>query len=428
MNLGNRLVLAILLFIFSFSIFIINFRYVGCGDTQPNELLPISFIKEGNFDFNEFFLPSRLPYGFRSVKGKIVSAYPIVSGMLSIPLYFFAHSLDIDIFRYRFILALFSASMICSLSAVFLYFTLRNITKREETAAIFSLIYCFATPVLSVISRGLWSHTASLLFITISLFLVFDKKGKFSKYCGLSLGLAIWSRPSNVFLVIFLIAYLYLKQRNSFKWFLVMFFIPLSILFIYSSQYLDSVFVLGQYQDVSGFNSPLLIGLLGLLISPSRGILVYSPIFLFSFAYMFYMFFSNKFSLIYRCLTLGSIAVILLFSKWHMWWGGQSFGYRIISDIVPILIIFLAMIWERLIINRGYLKIIFIILLLFSVYTHLLGAFVYPGGFNFSPDLIDENPQRLWDFSDTQITRCTAKAYNKTVVPYLERILRGDKR
>ena len=428
MILKNRWFFAILLFIFSFSIFIINFRYVGCGDTQPNELLPISFIKEGNFDFNEFFLPSRLPYGFRNVKGRIVSVYPIVSGVLSIPLYFFAHSLGIDIFKYRFILALLSASMICSLSAVFLYFTLRNTTKREETAAIFSLIYCFATPVLSVISRGLWSHTASLLFITISLFLIFDKKGKFSKYCGFSLGLAIWSRPSNIFMVIFLMAYLYLKQRGSFKWFLVMFFISLSMLFIYSYQYLDSIFVLGQYQDISGFNSGLLAGLLGLLISPSRGILVYSPIFLFSFVYMFYMFFSNKFPVVYRYLTLGSLSVILLFSKWHMWWGGQSFGYRIISDIVPILIIFLTIVWERLIINRRYLKIIFMILLLFSVYTHLLGAFVYPGGFNFSPDLIDENPKRLWDFPDTQITRCTAKALNRAVVPYLERILRGDKR
>lgn len=45
----------LILFLVSFLIFNIGFRYVGSGDTLPNELLPISILREGNFDFNEFF-------------------------------------------------------------------------------------------------------------------------------------------------------------------------------------------------------------------------------------------------------------------------------------------------------------------------------------------------------------------------------------
>ena len=419
MSLKNSWFICASLFLLSFSVFTLNFRYVGCGDTEPNELLAVSFLKEGNLDFNEYFIPQRLPYGFRDLKGRIVSVYPIVPGLLSIPLYLSADILGIDIFKQRFMLALISASLISSFSALFLYLSLRDILKRDANPLIFSLIYCFATPLLSITSRGLWSHTASLLFITLCLFFIFNKEGRYIKYSGLALGLAIWSRPINIFIALFLIIYVFMKYKSSFKWFLVMFFIPLFMLGIYSHRYLGSILTLGQLQGINGFSGNFWSGFLGLLFSPSRGILIYSPIFIFSFVYIFFVFFSKESLPIYRYLSLAVLSFILVFSKWHMWWGGQSYGYRVISDLTPILIIFLALAWEKFIDKSRCLKVIFIAALLFSIYTHLLGAFVYPGGFNFSPDLIDENPHRLWGFKDTQISRCSGKVLTRAIIPYV---------
>ena len=55
----NKFTIAILLFLFTLLIFNIKFRYVGSGDTKPNELLPISIIYERDFDFNEFVSEQR---------------------------------------------------------------------------------------------------------------------------------------------------------------------------------------------------------------------------------------------------------------------------------------------------------------------------------------------------------------------------------
>lgn len=424
----GKWLLPVLIFIISFCIFNIGLRYVGCGDTQPNELLPISFIREGNLDFNEFFSDYKdLPYGFRNIRGNIISAYPIVTGILSIPVYLVAHILRIDLFKERYILAMLSSSLISSLSVVFMYLALKQICK-QKAAVSFSLIYAFATSVLSVASRGLWSHTASIFFITMTLYLLSNQKKESVKYSGFSLGMAVWSRPANMLIFLPLAIYIFLTHRRYFKWFLLFASIALILLSIYSQIYLGSIIALGQAQDISGFNGRFLSGLLGLLISPSRGLLVFSPIFIFACGYLFYMLFSKNAPAVYRYLGISVVLTVLLYSKWGMWWGGQSFGYRLLTDISPILIVFLAIAWEKIIVRFRYLKIIFIILLLVSVYNHLLGAFIFPAGFNFSPDLIDEHPERLWDFKDTQITRCTNKLFKRGILPMFRQFLEDVRR
>jgi hypothetical protein len=65
-------------------VFLAGMRYVGSGDTEPAELLPISLLTEGNLDFNEF-VPGGgdLPYAYRRVGGRVVSSYPIMAGLLN---------------------------------------------------------------------------------------------------------------------------------------------------------------------------------------------------------------------------------------------------------------------------------------------------------------------------------------------------------
>ena len=53
---------------------------------MPAELLPISLLHGHGFDFREF-VSGDLPYWFRLVRGRVVSNYPVLTGLLNLPVY-----------------------------------------------------------------------------------------------------------------------------------------------------------------------------------------------------------------------------------------------------------------------------------------------------------------------------------------------------
>jgi hypothetical protein len=415
----NKYSAATFLSLFSLFVFAMGFRYIGAGDTKPNQLLPISIIHKHTFDFNQFVHDhEKLPYWFCNIKGRIVSGYPIVPGILSVPVYFIAYILGFDLLKKTgiFVLPMISSLIISSLSVFFMYLCLRYFCKRELTAIFFTLIYSFATCVWSVTCRGLWQHGPSLLFLTISLFLIFSKNKNFIPYAGFFLGMAVWNRPTNVIIALPLAVYTFLKYKNSYRKSIVLFIIlgviPISLMCLYSQIYLGSFFALGQGRssmEINRFDNNFFSGFVGLLISPSHGLFVFSPIFLFSFAFLGYMLFSKKSDPIYKYWALSIIIFLSFYSKYFRWWGGHCFGYRYLIELIPLLIISLAVCWEEVIIKNRILKVVFSGFLLISVYIHFLGAFVYPSGFSSHPNDVDFNTKRLWDCRDTEITRCTKR-------------------
>jgi hypothetical protein len=88
-----------------------------------------------------------------------------------------------------------------------------------------------------------------------------------------------------------------------------------------------------------------------------------------------------------------------------VWWDGECFGYRLLTEMVPVWIFLLALSWERWIIHSRTGVICFATLATLSVYIHFLGGVYYPSGWNTSPRSIDEDPGRAWDYRDTEIGR-----------------------
>jgi hypothetical protein len=65
----NARILPLVAFFLPLTVFLIGFRYVGSGDTEPAELLPISLLSRGSLDFNEFVSGRDLPYPYRRIGG-----------------------------------------------------------------------------------------------------------------------------------------------------------------------------------------------------------------------------------------------------------------------------------------------------------------------------------------------------------------------
>ena len=186
--------------------------------------------------------------------------------------------------------------------------------------------------------------------------------------------------------------------------------VPALFLMWYNHYYFGSIFVSGQliYGPVCAlikrgtsyiWSTPFFEGLSGLMLSPSRGLLVYSPLFIFSLIGIIYTW-RKRDNLLQKYLSIVSLLLIVIACKWFSWWGGHTFGYRPIVDIVPFLCIFLIPIFERINSNK-ILKFTFVTLVLFSFCIQLIGAFLYNDEWNSSPD-VDHNQERLWSWTDSQ--------------------------
>lgn len=407
---AGRWLFPVAAFLLPFAVFLIGLRYLGSGDTEPAELLPISLLREGDLDFNEFVAGADLPYCYRRVGERVVSAYSIVPGLLNVPVFFVADLFSVDLYARRLTLSLVTSSLITALATLFLFLALTRVCQTRREALFLGLVFAFATCVWSVASRGMWQHGPSLLFLSGALWALLTREERKIPLAGLMLGLAVANRPTNLVIAVSIALYVLRRRRGMRAAFLALAAPPLLLVSLYSAHSLQRPFALGQAYTPGGFTGNMLTGLAGLLVSPSRGLFVFSPILLFSVIGGVLAWRSGSEPL-FRYLSVGTIFLVLLYSSWGMWWGGVSFGYRLILEIVPVAILLLALAWKEVVRKRLILRAAFLALLGFSVYIQCLGAFVYPSEFN---DNLDLETARLWDVRDSELVLLSEKLLGRT--------------
>lgn len=145
-------------------------------------------------------------------------------------------------------------------------------------------------------------------------------------------------------------------------------------------------------------------GPLGLLVSPSRGLLIFSPIALIAAWGIRDAIREGRRAAGIWCLWAAA-AQFLLYSAYSVWWGGHTYGPRYLLDILPLLLPAAAAALQppRSRVWRAAMT----IALCWSVVVAATGAFCYPhDGWNSDPVDVDRDHARLWSISDIQIVRC----------------------
>lgn len=405
----TRILISTALFIICFAVYNVpGSRYAGSGDTVGNELLAISLIREGDFDYNEF-CPSgneeELGHVFKWSKGRIVNICPVVTGMLNVPVFLVADAIGIDIEEKMIPLNKVSISLIAAFSTVLMFYILLKKGFSIKRSTLLAVVFSFGTLVWSVTSRGTWQHGPSIFFLCAGMLLYSNKRRKVFAWAGFFFALMCVNRPVNGLIVLPFYVHALFYRRKDFILFALTSLIPMAFLAWYSLEYWGSLLSLGQGQSGKFFGDPLL-AIPGMLISPARGLLVFSPVFAFSLLYMIRDVFRRGGDVLDRYITISFILTLICYSFWERWSGGHCFGYRYLSEFIPILILFLAKSWDRYIAPYRLTKVIFGLFFAASVYFNFLGALVFPSGFNETPNNIDFNPERLWQVHDTEIIRC----------------------
>jgi hypothetical protein len=162
--------------------------------------MPISILTEGNLDFNEFESSPTPPYYFKWVGSRLVSNYPIVPGLLNIPVYGVARVAGVDLMLWRKRLSLYTSSLLTAFSVLFLFHALRLRYGSTGRALGFSLAYAFATNVATIGGHALFQHGPALFFLAGGLALIVAARPSTVALAGPCLALAVLTRPTNLLL------------------------------------------------------------------------------------------------------------------------------------------------------------------------------------------------------------------------------------
>jgi hypothetical protein len=363
-------------------------------------LLPISVLTEGNLDFNEFESSPTPPYYFEWVGTRLVSRYPIVPGLLNVPVYAAARVAGLDLMKWRYRLSLYTSTLLTAFSVLFLYQALRLRYGSTKRALGFSLAYAFGTGVSTIGGHALFQHGPALFFLTGALALIVAARPWTVALAGPCLALAVLTRPTNVFLAAPLAFVVAVRHTRRLPAFVALGAIPVLLHALYCWRYLGTPWSTGQNVPAGNFAGDAWQGLAGLLVSPSRGLLVFSPFLVFAIPAAGAAFRrSGEDRLLERALALGSVAVLALYARWVLWWGGHSFGYRLITELAMPLVVLIAFDWRRIRASRAATA-IFAVTLAWSVFVQALGGWVFPSHFNYR---VDQEPWTLWNLRESEI-------------------------
>ena len=284
------------------------------------------------------------------------------------------------------------------LATLLLWSVLRRFTS-ARWSLVLVLLYFLATSVRTVSSQALWQHpgvhlaVASALWLTLHEDLVPLRR---ELLAGAALGLGAIVRQTTGLVALGLSGF----RTGRLVVVLLGAALAAAPLLVYDDLAFGSA--LEQGYGVKPFDTPLSTGLSGLLVSPSRGLFVYTPYLVFAFWALARAWrWPGEVARRLRSLSFVWLATLLLYATYTEWWGGRVFGARFLDDLAPIL--FAALGWGT---GVGLLRsrrsrVVFAALAAWSLVIFNAAALVYDQSWDTARG-INFDPSPLFSWTDPQ--------------------------
>jgi hypothetical protein len=248
--------------------------------------------------------------------------------------------------------ALLTNGLVTALTAVLLFLYIVELGYRLETGLLVALSYGLGS-IAWVYARYLFTEPLAALGLTGTAYFLLRRQSRLAPWDaalgGAALGLAVMARAEYLLALPFFLAYLGGVRRTSdVRRTLVPFLLPLALagfaILVYNWVRSGSFLETGYSAELI-FSTPLLEGLGGFLFSPGRSIFLYCPVVLAGLGGMSLLLKERR----REAWLIGalSLAFLLLYSVWHSWHGGWSWGPRLLLPILPLLLVPVAPLWER---------------------------------------------------------------------------------
>lgn len=373
----------------------------------------VSILDEGNTDLDEYLPTVREKnFGTIEVGGHVYNGFPLGPSLAAVPLLFvfdtfvkamapipvFAAAKDrwrtkfhatglVDLVFFDTV-ELLIASLFVSGAAVFVYLTGRRLAS-ERSALIVTAIFAFGTSAYSTASRVLWQHAPSILVVAAIVWLLSGRpetRGRLALVGGLA-ALAFVFRPTNALTVV---ACALCVRPRQLGW-LALGTAVVALPFVAHTWSIFGAVLPPYYLPtrLEPGEGHFFEALAGNLVSPGRGLFVYSPVLLGCFLAR-----PKGIAWVFAGVVAAHWVVISAFPHW---WAGHSYGPRLFTDVLPYATYFLFQVrW------RAWLTVAAVL----SVLIHFRGSTARAThAWNDGPPNVDVAPERVWDWRDPPFLR-----------------------
>jgi len=429
-------------FLGCFLLYISNWRFQTSGDTVPNSLLAFNLIQNHRLDFDNFrdcyLYHVSLGYGFIPAKSAHTSSvFPVGTAVLTFPLYacFFvilklAHvplNLTSAAFESTRLLCEKAAAAITAAATVTIFHSTVRLKFPRMTALLSTAIFAFCTGMWTTASQALWQHTAVTFLLTTLLASLLRANGPTRPHratlilAGLCCGLLPGVRPTAAVFSLAALAYVLVTFRRQCVWTFAAAAVAAVPCTVWNLYFFHNP--LGGYATTAhmyAFSHAFLTAVSGLLLSPSRGLLIYTPALLACvFAIPHILRPRDNDARLLRYLVAASIITILNYGFYRMWWAGSSYGPRYLTDILPVACFLLT---YALAPTKPHplFSAVMTVFIAFSLFAQFVGAYSEPNEWNAIPVNVDVQPSRLWSLRDCQIERHAKWFYRRAAGPHLK--------
>jgi hypothetical protein len=312
-----------------------------------------------------------------------------------------------------------SMSVVVAGAAVVVYFIavrafrMLPLRRRMRWAGAGALAFAFATPAWSTASRSMWQHGPSMLFLALAILLALRADEGRSGWAGMGacLAAAYTMRPTNATPVLVLSLWALLAHRRHFLSYLAG-AAPVAAVFLSVNLVAYHALLPAYYTHGQGFaiTHTVLVALLGDLVSPSRGLLFFVPLVVLSVAGVWLQVRHGWRSSLWQAFAIIPVAHWVLISTFKHWWGGDSYGPRFFTDMMPFFFVLALPAVDHLAtVEFGAKKWAAgatVVLLVWSVGVHAQGAVLRSAWcWNNEPVDVDTRPSHVWAWSDPQFLR-----------------------
>ncbi len=391
--------------------------------SDPLLIVPtsLSLLHDGDLDLGEFgdaIDPAF--YGVVFVDGRPYNRYPVGTSVLVLPIVWLAdrllppaatpmaHALEI---------AAIAAKVLAASAVALVFLVLVELEASLRIAVTLALVFGFATVHFPIHAGGLFTHNAVIPLLLIALLLIVRRDGRWAGLAALPLGFAFATRPTCAPVVAGLAWYVARHRPMALPLFLLLGAV-LGAAFVRWSWWTYGTPLPAyywSYDDTSAYVMSLgrfAQGLVGHLVSPNRGVLVFTPILAFSLWGMVHAFrSSDRHAPLLRTLSVIVIVHWLMISVVaRKWWAGWSFGPRHVVEIVPLLLVLLLPAIDAFRTSSRRVQACVVpsaaVALAWSLFVAVHGATSpAPAAWSSSPLDVDRHPERVWDWHDMQILR-----------------------
>ena len=405
---------------------------LSSGDTLATTLLPYALIRGDGPVLDRFQASLQTPDGHldhfvRWSRGHVVSRYPLGPALLVVPFYLPQMGLldatqpgwdrkPADAVRCCAQMGRHSAALLATLLGVVLLYVLEQLGL-GRWAFPTALAAGLASNVWAVASQALWQHgPAALALVSAMAFLASPSLSRL-RLClaGLACAALVCFRAIDLVLAAAILLYVARQHTWNLIWFLPFPVLLGGALVGYNLWFFGSLAGgLGELEalhpelhGVAGtWSGSFLEGAAGTLLSPSRGLFLYSPWTALALLTVPATAPALGRQPLVRFLLLALVPYFLVLSCYAVWWGGHGFGPRYWIDVMPLFAILLGFGLRWSYAQCRLLFAGFVAALLFSTAVQVLGVFCYTGSWDQTPADVDVHHERLWDWSDSPLSRC----------------------